>query len=562
MIHFFCRWKVIICSLVVLLLLLHCVMLYLLVPRTQVELIAHAGSHGGAVCRALQSMCRQSCKQWVGCPQVSCLVEKSSRSLRHKRQAAEFGVSILLLRDPRDVVVSWRHGGKSYNQYQNAVQHIRSVVSWTRWQHDQHSGRSESFLLFYDALASRPRETLEALASFLQLEVSFTKEQIEAWQSVTKPGELCQTSNSSYPPWIASYVSSIFQELPEDLRGRWASCPGNVTWAPEPCPRDAELEVHNENELGHGDVCRYRSGDYMCPNMCRQLAEAPHCAIGKGRERCRAATAAAAWQDMLVPNPHTPWVMSTFYEPNSKSSKDGREDARQLTLATWALHWQRAGWQTRVLGLADAQKSPFYKQLLVKLAQIPLGENPEYEKACYFRYLAMSEAGGGWMSDYDTLPLHFPATSDLVSNGTFTVLQGHIPAFMSGSQEEWRRMSRLLVESAVMLTRKTPMPGLVSDMHAMAGLADKSGLKNKSEDALNSFHMVADAKEYVRTLRRPISSLICRRFSFFRLAIHISHASVAAGLALPDAEVETRRPEIMNQTMERFWQCVEMHENL
>ena len=86
------------------------------------------------------------------------------------------------------------------------------------------------------------------------------------------------------------------------------------------------------------------------------------------------------------------------------------------------------------------------------------------------------------------------------------------------------------------------MPTLVSDMHAMAGLVDKSGLKNKSEDVLNSFHMVADAQDYVRTLRRPISSLICRRFSFFRLAIHISHASLAAGLALPDAEVETRRP--------------------
>ena len=89
--------------------------------------------------------------------------------------------------------------------------------------------------------------------------------------------------------------------------------------------------------------------------------------------------------------------------------------------------------------MADAKKSPFYKQLLVKFGQIPLGENPEYEKACYFRYLAMSETGGGWMSDYDTLPLHFPATGDLVSNGTFTVLQGHIPALMSGSQDEWRR---------------------------------------------------------------------------------------------------------------------------
>ncbi|CAE7849259.1 unnamed protein product [Symbiodinium necroappetens] len=553
MIHFFCRWKVIVCSLAVLLLLLHCLTLYLLFPRTQVELIAHAGSHGGAVCRALQSMCRQSCKQWVGCPQVSCLVDKSSRSLRHKREAAQPGLSILLLRDPRDVVVSWRHGTESSSKYQLAVQHIRSVASWTRWQHEQHSGRTESFVLFYEALALQPRETLEALAKFLQLEVSFTEEQIAEWQSVTKPGERCQIS--SYPPWIAGYLSAIVQkELPEDLRGHWASCPGNVSWAPEPCPRGTELEVHNESR--HGDICR-RSRDYMCPNMCRQLVDAPYCAGKEQEDPCRAAAAAATWQDMLVPNPHTPWVISTYYEASSK--KDGREDARQLTLATWAQHWQRAGWKTRVLGLADAQKSPFYKQLLVKFAQIPLGQNPEYEKACYFRYLAMSEAGGGWMSDYDTLPLHFPATSDLVGNGRFTVLQGHIPALMSGSQEEWARMSRLLVESAVMLTRQTPMPALVSDMHAMAGLVDKSGLKNKSEDALNSFYMVADAKDYLRTLKRPTSSLICRRFTFFRLAIHVSHASLAAaGLALKDADVETQRPHFMNQTMERFWECVEM----
>ena len=43
--------------------------------------------------------------------------------------------------------------------------------------------------------------------------------------------------------------------------------------------------------------------------------------------------------------------------------------------------------------------------------RVPLGQNEEYEKMCYFRYLAMAEVGGGWMSDYDTLPMQLLGTS-------------------------------------------------------------------------------------------------------------------------------------------------------
>ena len=42
-------------------------------------------------------------------------------------------------------------------------------------------------------------------------------------------------------------------------------------------------------------------------------------------------------------------------------------------------------------------------------------------------------------------------------------------------------------------------------MHAMAGLVDKSGLENKSFDALASYELVADASVYLSMTQ------LCRR---------------------------------------------------
>lgn len=61
----------------------------------------------------------------------------------------------------------------------------------------------------------------------------------------------------------------------------------------------------------------------------------------------------------------------------------------------------------------------------------------------------MAAIGGGWMSDYDTFPLnHFLRHGrKLPFDGELTVWAGHVPALVSGSGFEYRRIAKKIGES-------------------------------------------------------------------------------------------------------------------
>ena len=83
--------------------------------------------------------------------------------------------------------------------------------------------------------------------------------------------------------------------------------------------------------------------------------------------------------------------------------------------------WTDAGWETRVLTLEDAKRSPEFKNVNRRIDRIPRGGNAEYERLCYLRYLAMNAVGGGWMSDMDTVPTRLSPDIGLPNAGRFTV---------------------------------------------------------------------------------------------------------------------------------------------
>lgn len=62
------------------------------------------------------------------------------------------------------------------------------------------------------------------------------------------------------------------------------------------------------------------------------------------------------------------------------------------------------------------------------------------------RWVAMSNVGGGWMSDYDTFPLRLFDTSVLPNEGALTVHDRFIPDLASGSSEEWIRVAQEIVQ--------------------------------------------------------------------------------------------------------------------
>jgi len=155
-------------------------------------------------------------------------------------------------------------------------------------------------------------------------------------------------------------------------------------------------------------------------------------------------------------------VMHTFFL--SRSSNE------EKVLQLWKDEWEAAGFDPVVLTMDDAEKHPDFED--VRDIMLPLHGETGYDSLCFYRWFAMAAAGGGWMSDHDTYPLNFPLEFglELPNEGTFTSFQRHIPALMSGSQDEWNRVSKLVIDAIPRIKEGEVM----SDMYALLTLRNEN----------------------------------------------------------------------------------------
>jgi len=193
-------------------------------------------------------------------------------------------------------------------------------------------------------------------------------------------------------------------------------------------------------------------------------------------------------------------VMHTFYEKVSEGEDD--------LLDVWKEEWTNAGFDYRVLTLDDAKKHPFYEEM--ETIVTPLFGNG-YDSMCFYRWLAMAASGGGWMSDYDTFPTNFPKIEglNLPNGGQFTSFEDHIPCLLSGSENEWTRVSRLLMD-AVHRVEVEP----ASDMHTF------ELIRGDENHGVDYRERTANLKEgFVYLAARTVD---CEAMAVGR-AIHIAH---------------------------------------
>lgn len=125
-----------------------------------------------------------------------------------------------------------------------------------------------------------------------------------------------------------------------------------------------------------------------------------------------------------------------FSKPLSSWFKSEQEANIQL-LRAWERSWNTAGWKTKVLTRADAQSHPDFAKFNRILDTVPLGTNIMYDKMCFVRHLAMAQAGGGWMADFDTIPLHIKPGMPPPNNGRWTSQESGVPSLVSGNKSEW-----------------------------------------------------------------------------------------------------------------------------
>lgn len=178
-------------------------------------------------------------------------------------------------------------------------------------------------------------------------------------------------------------------------------------------------------------------------------------------------------------------VMYTFFEQrqneNGKLVKQEANDSREL-LAVWTKLWNKAGFETRILTLKDAMKHPDYErysqEIVMKSPRMFYGAlyKYSYNYMCFMRWLAMAAHGqGGWMSDYDTIPLGITVTTGnfFPNFGVFTSYDGHVPCLLSGTADEWNRMSKIVLEKGVARVKEGVID-LYSDMFALKDIHDES----------------------------------------------------------------------------------------
>lgn len=197
-----------------------------------------------------------------------------------------------------------------------------------------------------------------------------------------------------------------------------------------------------------------------------------------------------------------------------------------MEVEQWKEAWQDAGWRPIVLTLEDAQRHPYFESFSTAFDAATF-KISEYNRMCFYRWLAVAASGGGYLSDIDTLPLYSESlrSLELPHGGKFTSFQSHIPSLLSGSVAEWNRMSRLLYDSYSEHSHE-----FWSDMLALQEVNDKS------DACIFRRNVIGIHEPYLRMIERfnaggpPINPTLLKNHcdkTTGKVAMHFSHYSCA-----------------------------------
>jgi hypothetical protein len=223
-------------------------------------------------------------------------------------------------------------------------------------------------------------------------------------------------------------------------------------------------------------------------------------------------------------------VIFTFYENVNDPELTGMTfDEDQELIQAWAKSWQQVGWDPRVLDLNVARQHPEFATFESYLAG-----RTKLERLCYYRYLAMGMAGGGWLSDFDIFPLdrvRWDGTGDpsfLPNQGSLTIHEsskrGGIPSLVSGNSNEWFRLAKEQAESSKAHTSESGW----TDRRALEDLYKKSGGNAyKVEDNTVIGEVMLNMES--------ISQGLCKRLQT-KLVVHFSHRKSKAKAKLRATE--------------------------
>lgn len=169
----------------------------------------------------------------------------------------------------------------------------------------------------------------------------------------------------------------------------------------------------------------------------------------------------------------------TFYENiDFINNNSNQEDLINL----WRESWIKLGWKPIVLTKKNVMITEEEYNLISK---IPTVNNIDYEMACYVRWKAMSQVGGGWMSDYDVINNGF-TPNDADKYESLSILQGHVPCLVYGNSEHYGNIFDIFCKKGQDYYIEYNGKKHTSDMIIMMNL-----IKEKSE-FIKTYNLVED----------------------------------------------------------------------
>lgn len=203
-------------------------------------------------------------------------------------------------------------------------------------------------------------------------------------------------------------------------------------------------------------------------------------------------------------------IMYTYYNKKVEKMEDSVDDAEhEDMMGMWVWSWEDAGWEIRVLTDDDARKHPEYDKYEAMLSKLDISS---YNHFCFHRWMAMSVVGGGWMSDYDTVPLHMDAgvvmkeQQERNSEGKFASYCHHVPCLLYGSAQEWDRLAAEIMSYV--------------PKHEGEHYSDMKGLKDYITDHPDG--IILENRIHGRYEVLPDGSIDCKSYEG-KMAWHFSH---------------------------------------
>ena len=145
------------------------------------------------------------------------------------------------------------------------------------------------------------------------------------------------------------------------------------------------------------------------------------------------------------------------------------------------------------------------------------------------------DIGGGWMSDYDTMPLELTAEIGnklaTENGGKFTSYSWHVPCLLYGSRDEWDRVINLMI--GVLPPENTSDPS-ATDM--MTFLKVRNEVENEGDvvfhhSVVTSFPYKNEFSSIFRSEEEDAPREVDCENCQGKLIIHLSHAGVRDAFA-------------------------------